>query len=129
MNLVCIKGIVFSGKGEGSEFIRLPWVKKQINEKMNFIPYPGTLNVKLSEEGIRAKKLLRRANAVDIQPVAGFCPGKCYRAWLLDNVECAVVVPEVARYPSNVLEIVAPTSLRDKLNLRDGDEIEIKIAL
>ena len=121
-------GKVFSGKNEGEKFIRLPWVKEQIAKKIGFIPYPGTLNIKLEEKSAKLK-LLKKTKAVEISPAAGFCRGKCFKAYLTNTVECAIVIPEIANYPKDVLEIIAPTNLRDKLSLKNGDTIEIKISL
>ncbi|MEM3054151.1 MAG: DUF120 domain-containing protein, partial [Candidatus Bathyarchaeia archaeon] len=56
---ICLKGKVFSGTGEGAKFMELPWVKKQMEEKLGFAPYPGTLNIKLSKDEVKLKKLLK----------------------------------------------------------------------
>ena len=34
--MLLVKGKVFSGSGEGARFIEIPWVKKQIAEKLLF---------------------------------------------------------------------------------------------
>jgi riboflavin kinase len=124
-----VKGKVFSGKGEGAKFLKLKWVKKQIKEKLGFTPHPGTLNIKLSEEYSDLKNLLKRMKGIEITPTNDFCRGKCFRAYLMDGVECAIVIPEVADYPEDLMEIVAPVNLREKIHLKDGDTIEVKILL
>jgi riboflavin kinase len=123
-----LRGKVFSGKGEGEKFIRLPWVKEQIAKKIGFVPYSGTLNIKLEENSAKLN-LLKKTRALEISPAAGFCRGKCFKAHLTDNVECAIVIPEIADYPEDVLEVIAPINLRDKLSLKNGDTVEIKITL
>lgn len=125
---LCLRGKVFSGKSEGEKFIELPWVREQIAKKIGFVPYPGTLNIKLEENSAKPK-LLKKAKAVEISPVAGFCRGKCFKAYLMDNLECAIVIPEIADYPEDVLEVIAPINLREKLSLKNGDTVEIKITL
>jgi riboflavin kinase len=124
----CIKGKVFSGKDEGKKFITLPWVKKQIVKKTGFTPYPGTLNIKLTEDYVKLK-LLKKVKPTEISPATGFCRGRCFKAYLMDEFECAIVIPEIADYPSDVLEIIAPVNLRKKLNLKDGDVVTVKIRL
>jgi riboflavin kinase len=42
-------------------------------------------------------------------------------------VKCAIIVPEIASYPSDMLEIIAPVNLREKLSLKDGDTLEVKV--
>ncbi|MCK4439565.1 CTP-dependent riboflavin kinase [Candidatus Bathyarchaeota archaeon] len=129
MKTLSIKGSVSSGKGEGAKFIQLSWVKERITEKLGFTPYPGTLNLKLAKEEIRRRGLLENTKAIEISPAEGFSRGKCFKAKLTDDLDCAVIIPEVPNYPEDVIEIMAPTNLRDKLNLRNGDSVEIKILL
>jgi CTP-dependent riboflavin kinase len=47
----------------------------------------------------------------------------------MGSVECAVVFPEVADYPEDVIELIASTNLREKLHLVDGDLVDLKIML
>lgn len=129
MKTLCIKGIVFSGKSEGAKFIELPWVKRQIVEKLGFTPYRGTLNIELTKEEFEKRALLEKAQAIEISPVKGFSRGKCFKANVMDKLECAIVIPEVPNYPENVIEVIAPTNLREKLQLRDGDSVEVKILM
>ncbi len=129
MKTLRIKGTVFSGKGEGARFIELPWVKRQIVEKLGFTPYRGTLNLKLSKEEFEHRTLLEKAEAIEILPVKGFSRGRCFKANVMDKLECAIVIPEIPNYPENVIEVIAPTNLREKLQLRDGDSVEVKILM
>ncbi|MBC7129766.1 DUF120 domain-containing protein, partial [Candidatus Bathyarchaeota archaeon] len=41
-------------------------------------------------------------------------------------VKCAIIIPEVDGYPGNVMEIIAPVNLREKLGLKDGDIVEVQ---
>lgn len=129
MKILRIKGTVFSGKGEGAKFIELPWVKKQITEKLGFTPYRGTLNIELIKEEFEKRALLGKAQAIEISPVKGFSRGRCFKANLMDKLECAIVIPEIPNYPENVIEVIAPTNLREKLQLRDGDSVEVKVLM
>lgn len=124
-----VSGKVSSGKGEGERFIKLPWVSEQIAKKIGFFPYPGTLNIKLKGKSCIKSQLLKAAKAVEISPVAGFCRGKCFKAYLAGNVECAIVIPEIADYPEDLLEIIAPINLRERLSLKNGDTITVEIIL
>jgi riboflavin kinase len=121
--------MVFSGKGEGAKFIKLPWVRKQITEKIGFTPHPGTLNIKLTRESLKLRTLLGKTGAIEISPAAGFHRGRCFKAYLINNLKCAVVIPETPNYPRDIIELIAPINLREKLQLRDGDCVEVKILL
>jgi riboflavin kinase len=129
LKTLCIKGIVFSGKGEGAKFIELPWVKKQIVEKLGFTPYRGTLNIELAKEEFEKRALLEKAESIEISPVKGFSRGKCFKANLMDKLECVIVIPKIPNYPENVIEVIAPTNVREILQLRDGDSVEVKILM
>jgi len=130
LNDIRIRGTVFSGKGEGARFVELSWVRKQIVEKLGFSPYIGTLNLKLTEtEAKKLENALRKAKATEIVPAAGFRSGNCFRAFLRDNLKCVVVVPGIDSYPEDVLELVAPASLREELQLKDGDIVMVHIVL
>lgn len=123
-----ISGKVFSGKGGGKKFLELQWVKRQINAMLGFTPYVGTLNIQLSDKSIEHRKFLENAASLTVRPVEGYCSGKLFKA-SIDTLECAIVIPEVAGYPQNVLEIIAPVNLREKLRLADGDEITVTVNL
>jgi riboflavin kinase len=127
MKTLCLKGKVFSGTGEGAKFMKLPWVEKQIREKLGFAPYPGTLDVSITEESVELKKTLAEDEGVDIVPAPSFYRGKCYRASFKAEVKCALIVPEVAGYPENVIEIISQENLRKKFHLSDGDTVEVKV--
>ena len=128
LKTLSLKGKVFSGKGNGARFIGLPWVRRQIREKLGFDPYCGTLNIRLVEDRAKRKTLMN-AFKIDIVPASGFCRGKLFKAQLMDFEECAVVIPEVAGYPEDVIEIVASTNLRERLRLKDGDSVQVEITL
>ncbi|MEM2971923.1 MAG: DUF120 domain-containing protein [Candidatus Bathyarchaeia archaeon] len=124
-----MEGKIFSGTGEGAKFVSLPWVKRQIIEKLGFEPYLGTLNIKLSKNYTNLKEHLKKAKPIEISPRKNFCRGICFKACLMDNLKCAVVIPAVAGYPEDVIEILAPVNLRDKFQIKDGDIVKVKIML
>jgi riboflavin kinase len=121
-------GTVFSGGGEGKRFVDLPWVKRQIREKLGFIPYSGTLNLRLSEKSVKRRKLLEKAHSVKVYPAEGYNSGVLIKA-SIGTLDCAIVVPEMAGYPKNVLEIIAPVNLREKLQLEEGSEVTVTVNL
>lgn len=121
-----VKGKVFSGSGKGSKFTGLNWVKKQIEEKFGFSPYIGTLNIKLVGNNVDFKRLLKEAS-LEISSEKGFCRGRCFSAFFMNTVKCAIVVPEIANYPADVIEVIAPVNLRERFQLKDGDVVEVKI--
>jgi riboflavin kinase len=47
----------------------------------------------------------------------------------MQDLKCAIIVPEVENYPENVIEVIAPVNLREKFKLKDGDMVEVRIML
>jgi riboflavin kinase len=123
-----LKGKIFSGKGEGAAFIGLSWARKQIEKKLGFSPYPGTLNVRLIRNSIKLRRLLMVADGLEISPASGYNAGKLFKA-TLKNLECAVVFPMVSDYPANVIEVVSSLNLREKLHLVDGSLCEVEVTI
>jgi len=125
---IIFKGAVFSGTGEGRKFIDLPWVKRQIEEKLGFTPYSGTLNIRLSKESAKQKKLLENAKRLKVYPEKGYCTGILIKA-NIDSLECAIIIPQVTNYPSDILEVIAPWYLRERLKITDGSEVTVTVNL
>jgi len=123
-----LSGAIFSSRGDGKKFLELPWVKRQITEKLGFTPYPGTLNVKLSEESVKRKKLLEKVRSIKIHPADGYCSGTLFKAFI-GKLECAIVIPEVASYPKDIIEIIAAVNLREQLQLKDGGKVTVTVNL
>jgi|GEM_PF-194708 len=113
-----LSGIVRSGRGEARGFTQLDWVRAQFIAKLGFEPYPGTLNLETSDGA--ASQVARSARGIIIEPAPNFCAARCYRVKLNGRVDAVWIVPEVADYPRGQMEFVAPVSLRDALNLKDG---------
>lgn len=123
-----MKGFIISGRGEGRNFVLLSWFKEYVKENLGFEPFPGTLNLVISsEDSRRVSEILKKYGGLKIPSKNGYLSGKLYRALIESKIEGAIVRPEILGYPENMIEVIAPLCLREVLNLRDGDEIEIKI--
>jgi len=128
---IILTGRVFTGLGEGAYYIQIPFYMRQFEEKLGFKPYPGTLNLKLiSKEDVLKKALVERAARIEIK---GFSDGKrsyggakCVKAHI-DDEEVAIVFIDRTHYPIDVIEIIAPACLREKLRLKDGDKVTLRI--
>lgn len=123
-------GQVVAGLGEGQYYISQNSYMLQFSEKLGFQPFPGTLNIKLNENSV---SILQRMDCIQPVCIQGFNDaertfgaGKCYPI-KIDGVKSAIIVPERTHYPTNLLEIIAPINLREKLHLKDGDEVKIVV--
>ncbi|MFB6080377.1 MAG: DUF120 domain-containing protein [Haloferacaceae archaeon] len=128
-------GVVTSGMGEGRHYISLPGYMDQFVERLGYEPFPGTLNVDLTEASVRTRPEMASMEAV---PIDGwededrtFGPATCYAATVArgdDRVGPAhVIVPERTHHDETSLEVIAPVKLRDALDLADGDEVSIRV--
>lgn len=126
MPKIVFEGAVFSGSGEGKRFVSLPWVKEQVEQKLGFTPYAGTLNLRLTIESIQNKQFLEGAKGVVVTPEAGYFPGVLVEA-AIEGLMCAIVIPKTPNYPQEVLEIIADVCLRKKLCLTDGSKVAVTV--
>jgi REG-2-like HAD superfamily hydrolase len=122
-----IQGRVVGGDGRASGFTQLPWVQRQVDERLGFAPYPGTLNLKpLSEADRDAFERLKCRPGVKLEPEPGFCAARCFPV-VVETVAAAIVLPEVPDYPPDRLELLAPVHLRDELALNDGCMLTVAV--
>lgn len=127
-----VRGIVFSGLGEGAYYVSLKGYRKQFESKLGFDPYPGTLNLKL--ESAVDRKIRGDLSTRGGIKIEGFSDGKrtyggakCLRADINREEKGAVLIIERTSHDDSVIEIISPTNLRRKLNLKDGSSVEITI--
>jgi riboflavin kinase, archaea type len=123
---ILFEGTVFSGEGRGKKFVELPWFKRQVEEKLGFSPYPGTLNLFLTEKNVENRRLLEVSDGLTVEPQTGYYSGIMFRA-NINGLECAVVIPIMPNYPNDVLEVIAPIYLREKLKLTNGSLVTVSV--
>ena len=124
-----IKGKIISGAGEGAYFTQIGWVQQQCVEKLGFKPYPGTLNLEISDEFLPAIRSLDQKEAIElISPDPKFCNAMVFQV-SLGEISGAIILPEekVRIHPENIIEIIAPLKLKAALKVNDGDSLKITI--
>ena len=124
-----ITGKIVSGAGEGAYFTQIGWVQQQCVEKLGFKPYPGTLNLEISEEFLPAIESLDQKKAIElVSPDDKFCNAVVFRI-SMGEISGAIILPEekVRIHPKNIIEIIAPLNLKAALNMNYGDFLKIKI--
>lgn len=122
---------VFSGLSEGSYYVSMEGYRKQFRSKLGFDPFPGTLNLRVGKDSMRQRRELEGYPFVGIDGFADkertYGGAKCYPATVGGKVKGAVIVPIRAHYGEDVIEIIAPESLRKRLRLKDGDTVEVRV--
>lgn len=130
------EGNVISGMGEGAYYMSLEGYRRQFREKLGYEPYPGTLNVQLTDQIYMNGRLeLGKHPSIFID---GFSDGtrtygwvKCYRATINDGAidNAAVLVLERTHYDDSMLEVIGPISIKQTASIKNGDRIKVQVRL
>ncbi len=127
-----VEGIVTSGLQEAGKFIEMESYKKQYKQKLGFIPYPGTLNIKLhnnlelnieDEFSNKLKKINGEGKLGDVFFLDAIISNKDNTI----NKKGFIFFPVKSIYKTDTLEFVCEDKLRDIMNLKDGDTVILKI--
>jgi riboflavin kinase len=124
-NLEVVRGKVAAGLGEGQYYISRKGYRTQFLQRLGFVPFPGTLNIKLDEPFVPAsRQAIRIEGFRDEERTFGDCC--CYKI-RVEGIEAAIVRPDRSSYPANLVEVIAPMCLRKALDLANGDEVEVTL--
>ena len=128
---VQIQGKVSSGLGEGQYYLAQEEYLSQIEEKLGFKPFPGTLNITVTSEEYSKLDLLPSSAMIQIGGFEAqgrtFGKADCIPV-LIGKIKCAIIIPKRSHH-TDVLEIISASQLREKVGLKDGDEIVVKVEL
>lgn len=129
-----LSGVLVAGMGEGKYYMSLKGYTKQFAQKIGYVPFPGTLNVKLDKkEHIES---LRQLNNLDGTKINGFSDGKrtygwvkCFACKLNGKVDAQLIILERTHHDLSTIELISKFEIRKKLALKSGSPISIKISL
>jgi CTP-dependent riboflavin kinase len=123
-----VTGSLASGLGEGAYFTKLDWVVRGFEEKLGFRPYPGTFNLTMAGAAWQQIRVeLVRAAGIALPPHPGNCGAKCFRLLVEERHAGVLIIPDVADYPEDKFEIVAPVELRPRLAVVDGEKVRVRL--
>ena len=130
---IVLSGKLVSGLGEGAYYMSLKGYTKQFIKKIGYIPYPGTLNIRLDN-----KKFSQMINQLDEDFISikidsfsdknrtyGWV--KCYDAKLNTSYDCKLIRLERTHHDSSMIEFISKHNLRKTGKLKTGSKIKIKI--
>jgi riboflavin kinase len=129
-----LEGTLVAGMGEGAYYMSLKGYTKQFKTKIGYVPFPGTLNVKLDKkEHVEA---VRQLSTLDAARIDGFSDGKrtygwvkCYECTLNGKVRCHLILLERTHHDDSVIELISQYDIRKKLGLKNGADLRIKIPM
>ena len=129
-----LSGVLVAGMGEGKYYMSLKGYTKQFAQKIGYVPFPGTLNVKLDKK--EHVESLRQLNNLDGTKIDGFSDGKrtygwvkCFTCKLNDKVDAQLIMLERTHHDLSTIELISKFEIRKKLALKSGSPISIKITL
>ena len=124
-----IKGTVITGTGEGKHYLSKKEYKRQCENKLGFVPFPGTFNIKIDIEDKKKFLKLKKQGGIFLYGFKKnskvFGSVKCFRAVLMGK-HVVIAIPEKSSY-NDVMEIISDKNLRNELNLKDGDYVEVEV--
>lgn len=126
---ISLSGKVTSGLGEGRYYLSQPGYVVQFTERLGYTPYPGTLNVRVGAPALRKTSLVADWSGVRIDGFHAtgrtFGGATCFPA-RMNGHACHLIHPDRTHY-KDVIEFIAPDCLRETLNLKDNDLVEVAI--
>lgn len=117
-------GKITAGLGQAGYFLSREGYRRQFLECLGFVPFPGTLNVLLDEPFPASYPSILIQGFSEGEECFGGC--RCYLI-SVGGMEAAAIRPERSRHPPELIEVIAPTNLRQALDLKDGDRVEVII--
>ena len=128
--MVRLRGIVARGIGQSRFFTEIPWVKRQLVEKLGIAPHPGTFNITVVADDMAKLKRVREAEGIEIPPEdTSFCSANSLHVLINKRIKGAAIIPLVSDYPPTQLEIISAENVKESLSLQDGDMVEVEVYL
>ncbi len=123
-----LSGVIEKGAGRGAYFTQVDWVVRQCRGKLNMIPYPGTLNVRIHDESLsQLEAFLRETDVELVSEDPSFCAARVKKVHV-NGVAAALVLPseDVRIHDVRTIELIAPVNLKAHLGLKDGDAVIVR---
>ena len=127
-----LSGSVVSGLGEGAYYMSLKGYTKQFKVKVGYIPFPGTLNIKLNQ--LQTTQIIQQLDEFDNIMIEPFSDGKrtygcvkCFHVMLNNSIKCELIRLERTHHDNSVIELISKNNLRKTARLKTGSKVMIKI--
>jgi len=129
-----LKGVLVSGMGEGAYYMALKGYTKQFKSKIGYVPFPGTLNVRLDQK--THQEAIKQFETLEGIKIKSFSDGKrsygwvkCFPAKLNNSINCELIMLERTHHDDSVVELISKICLRKTGKLKDGSKVSIKIPI
>ena len=127
--MTVIQGQLVRGLGKAADFTQIDWVRRQLIEYAGIDPHPGTVNLALVDDAnrLRWRNWRHLPGEVIVPADAAFCSARCYPVRIEGRIPAAIVLPEIAAYPENKLELVAALPVRQHLSLDESALLKVEL--
>lgn len=129
-----LKGTLISGMGEGAYYMSLKGYIKQFKSKIGYIPFPGTLNVRLDKK--IHQETIKQFENIDGIKIESFSDGKrtygwvkCFHAKINQSIDCELIILERTHHDNSIIELISNVCIRKLGKLKDGSQITITIPI
>jgi len=129
-----LKGTLISGMGEGAYYMSLKGYTKQFNSKVGYIPFPGTLNVRLDNK--IHQEAIKQFENLDGTKIESFSDGKrtygwvkCFHAKINHSIDCELIILERTHHDNSIIELISKICIRKSGKLKDGSQVTITIPI
>ena len=129
---IVLNGSVISGLGEGAYYMSLKGYTKQFKAKIGYVPFPGTLNIKLNQ--LQATQIIQQLDEIENMTLDPFFDGKrtygwvkCFHVTLNDSIKCELIRLERTHHDNSVIELISKNNLRKTSKLKTGSKVMIEI--
>ncbi len=122
-----ITGRIVTGRGQAAGFTQLDWVRRQAIALAGIDPYPGTVNIQITDAlSLTSWQSLRSLPSATVTPPsAAFCSAQCIPL-RIGEFAAAAIVPDVPGYAMDTVEVIASIQMRAALALADGHHINLE---
>lgn len=131
---VDLQGTLVSGMGEGAYYMSLKGYTNQFKSKIGYVPFPGTLNVRLDKK--IHQEAIKQFESLEGITVKSFSDGKrtygwvkCFPAKLNNSINCQLIILERTHHDDSIIELISKVCIRKSGKLKDGSKVTIKIPI
>jgi len=129
-----LKGTLISGMGEGAYYMSLKGYTKQFKSKIGYVPFPGTLNVRLDKK--IHQETIKQFENLDGITIDSFSDGKrtygwvkCFHAKINHSINCELIILERTHHDNSIIELISKVCIRKSGNLKNGSQLTITIPI
>ena len=131
---VILKGTLVSGMGEGAYYMGLKGYTKQFKPKIGYIPFPGTLNVRLDKK--IHQEAIKQFEILEGIKIKSFSDGKrtygwvkCFPAKLNNSINCELIILERTHHDESIIELISKVCIRKTAKIKDGSKVSVRIPI